>query len=106
MDKAQEKIAVDISGEISFKLGLLIGEFGELFDNYPDNFNRIMLELGRMMADKGYHKLPEGKPPLLSDEEIAKALYPPEPPDVITENDRRIAQAQRDSDIRWYGGDR
>lgn len=50
----RERVAQDISSEISYQLGMLQDEFGALFDVYPHNFNRIMLELGRILVDKGY----------------------------------------------------
>ncbi len=53
----------------------------------------------------GYHKLPEGEPPLLSDEKIieTKVWYQRGIP-FIEERDRKVAQAQRKSDIEFYIG--
>jgi len=36
-----EKIAQDISSEVSYQLGLQIGEHGDIYFNYPDNFKLL-----------------------------------------------------------------
>lgn len=61
------------------------------------------------IPELGYCKLPEGKPPLLSDEDIVKATWinPNYPKDalahrVATPSEVAIAQAQREADIKHY----
>ena len=54
----------------------------------------------KVIEELGYRKLPEGEPPLLSDEEIDLAIKS----DVTVDIYQKVAQAQRDSDIKYYGG--
>ena len=71
-----EKIAQDISSEVSYQLGLQIGEHGDIYFNYPDNFNKIMLYVGMAMAKKGYRLPPaEEELPLLGDEQLIELGY-------------------------------
>ena len=62
----------------------------------------LNLDTANVLYNYGYRKLPEGEPPLLSDEAIKKLgwgwmlNYDYELKDVL--------QAQRDSDIKWMRG--
>jgi len=86
MDKAQEKIE-----QIQDKWGC-----------NPVDEPIIAREILTALEELGYRKLPEGEPPLLSSEDINLCGIK----HVILRKDAEaIAQAQRDSDIRWYGGE-
>ena len=57
-------------------------------------------------AKAGYRKI-SGEPPVLSEEEIVacvKAGYEAHEFDIDLAIDKRIAQAQRDADVRFYNG--
>lgn len=47
---------VNITPEISYYLGMLIAEHGQLFDNYPINFNTIMEKLNEKLLSAGWVK--------------------------------------------------
>jgi len=68
--------------------------------------------LSQKLYKLGYHKLPEGEPPLLSDEEILEATQLGWKKDTdfkdfgYLSGRKQVAQAQRDSDWEWFkGGD-
>lgn len=84
----------------------------ERFLNYTEWHSSIAVQaetiLGALMK-LGYHKLPEDKPPLLSDEEI-RQIHTKQPIRLITdisprnsrEANHQVAQAQREADIEFY----
>ena len=52
----------DLTSYISFNLGLLQGEVGGLFENYPENFNLIMNKLGSKLREEGFVRvIPKGR---------------------------------------------
>ena len=63
-------------------------------------------EILKILEELDYHKFPQGKPPLLSNEEIEaanKSVYGDIPVlTMVQEEDRYIAQAQREADIKFY----
>ena len=68
----------------------------------------------QVMKMLGYHKLPEGEPPLLSDEELKEIYYikdddfgnrkivPPEVENMFVRLLKAAAQAQRESDKKHF----
>ena len=117
MDKGTEgKIARSLYEIVADHITQVIGEFGVDV--------RKPLQWGELTDGKkafwckeaerlGYRKLPEGKPPLLSDEEIAMAKNPILEEDWVdfmqyvrgvTKEEKEVAQAQWDSDIKWMEG--
>jgi len=100
MDKAQEKIK---------NYAAKWFDKGREYGKAPITKD-MLLELERegeeLLSELGYRKLPESKPPLLSDEEIWAIKFdkgsPFLSPNLIRY--RAVAQAQRDSDIKWYEG--
>lgn len=115
MDKeAQEKIA---SMVWAFAINLQMRAEGSPLRYSPEDFgiqrlinkNPYLDFAQQIIGELGYRKLPEGKPPLLSDEEIEKWLL-----NRLGEGNRfeqfnrrfcrDLAQAQLDVVIKWYGG--
>lgn len=54
----------------------------------------------------GYHKLPKGKPPLITDAEAIACIKQDHPRTVfnLTWQATSIKQAQREANIKWYEG--
>jgi len=44
----------DLASAISINLGYLAVEIGELFDNYPENFNKTIPKLGEKLKEAGF----------------------------------------------------
>jgi len=70
----------------------------------------VALKIRRRLEAYGFgYRKPEGEPPLLNDEKLrrAEAEHAIGVPTFVENESRRalIAQAQRDSDIKWYGGE-
>ena len=55
-------------------LGVLQGEHGMLFDNYPDNFNKIIPELAKWLISKGYLPVEPVQLEVLGDEEMKSVI--------------------------------
>lgn len=64
----------DIASAISFNLGCLQAEIGNLYENYPANFNLIMGRLRKVLGEAGYVKevKAEGEHPSLNDSGLEK----------------------------------
>lgn len=73
----------------------------------PSYVMAVVTQTALKLVNRGYRKL-QGEPPLLSDEEIARALgveYRWLIQDMIDQY-RVVAVAQRKAVIKWYGGKR
>ena len=68
--------------------------------------NEDQATIDHVMKMLGYCKLPEGEPPLLSDNEVKPIWLWWQDAKNATYGDLmdKVAQAQRDSDIKYYGG--
>jgi len=100
--EALEKIAGCISAnfystqsdlEVAAKVLLLVQELG--YRKLPEKTQSIVEQ--RFGAVVGKYGLPKDKPPLLSDEEMAEAVR-----GEWNATHWRVAQAQREADIKWY----
>jgi len=105
MNEAQEKIT-----DILIKLRATPSHYPNSLqklspDGYLKQTEEFSLQILEDLEELGYHKLPEGKPPLLSEQELLDACR--KEPDNFTFKDIKLsAKAQWDSDIKWYGGEK
>ena len=83
-----------------------ITEFAKLLYNFREamDIETIEANIQSFLKANHYVILPEGEPQVLSDGEIwAVTNYEPNKEEPLTLQDgRKVAQAQRDSDIKFY----
>jgi hypothetical protein len=70
--EVREQAIQELSETISYNLGLLQGEHGMLYQDYPRNFNKIIPLLAETLSSLGYRLIKPESLTVLGEETIDK----------------------------------